>query len=166
MNGFVSQKSSHRAHFIFEQPDLLSFAVARRSLQTHGRGCKASVGDARFEGLSSSCKVSKEARGEEAEAASPAKASPGEKATTPKDSPPKAPKPDAPPIMTLLEFIAWLALQWLVDSSGGPLSKGSGIGWANGRGGFLADQLEDVQDASIRLQVTSLTPHPPTPHLT
>lgn len=100
--------------------------------------------------------MSKDARADEKDAASPAKKSPQQQGKTQKEaSPPKGPKPDAPPITTLLEFIAWLALQWTgEDSSEGVLkSRGSGFGWVNGRGGFLADEMESVQDASIRLQV-------------
>ena len=110
---------------------------------------------------SSGCQVSKDARGEEKDS------SPGKDTSTAKRSPrqqtksegegSEMPKPDAPQITTLLEFIAWLALQWSEATRSsepeGLKSKVSGFGWASGRGGFLADQLEAVQDASIRLQV-------------
>lgn len=106
--------------------------------------------------------VSKEARSEEKEG-SPNRKSPkgkGEKEADKEAAPADAKldaKADAPQLTTLLEFIAWLALQWREQDSGSRsrrlLRKSSGLGWAAGRGGFLGDELEAVQEASIRLQV-------------
>ena len=63
-----------------------------------------------------------------------------------------------PEVFTLLEFIAWVVLESL--DNGGKRASGlkshSSASWMKGRGGYLADQLDTVQEASIRLQVPSL----------
>ena len=63
-----------------------------------------------------------------------------------------------PEVFTLLEFIAWVVLESL--DSGGKQASGlkshSSASWMKGRGGYLADQLDTVQEASIRLQVPGL----------
>lgn len=67
-------------------------------------------------------------------------------------------KPEAPQLATLLEFVAWLALQWREETKAEAESltrRTSGMGWVTGRGGFLADDLDALQEASIRLQVCS-----------
>lgn len=60
-----------------------------------------------------------------------------------------------PEIQTLLEFVAWLVWQKQIDTprvQNGLMTKAS-TNWIKGRGGFLADELSNVQDASVRLQV-------------
>ena len=110
--------------------------------------------------------VSKDARGENKEGSSPNRKSPNSKGdkeaakeAASEDAKPES-KADAPQLATLLEFIAWLALQWREQESGSHsrrLSRrSSGLGWAAGRGGFLGDELEAVQEASVRLQVSLL----------
>lgn len=98
--------------------------------------------------------MSKDARGDKKEASTPPnKRSPREVSKSEVEASPEGDKDDVPPLGTLLEFIAWLALQWLESQTEGLRSKSSGL-WASGRGGFLADEINAVQDASIRLQVT------------
>lgn len=115
----------------------------------------------------SKLQVSKEARGDEKDGSSPNRKSPkgkgaekeADKETEAQDDKPEA-RADAPQMGTLLEFIGWLALQWREQDMGSKsrrlLRKSSGLGWVSGRGGFLGDELEAVQEASIRLQVSTL----------
>ncbi len=111
--------------------------------------------------------MTKDARGEDKDSSSPNRKSPKGKGEKEADKEGVTgeenldARADAPQLATLLEFIAWLALQWRQQESGSQsrrlLRKTSGLGWAAGRGGFLGDELEAVQEASIRLQVG--TPH-------
>ena len=61
-----------------------------------------------------------------------------------------SPRPAAaqtvPEVATLLEFVAWVVLCDV------PATARS-ANWFKGRGGFLADQLDAVREASIRIQV-------------
>jgi hypothetical protein len=51
-----------------------------------------------------------------------------------------------PAVTTLLDFVAWLVF------TGVPASARS-ANWFKGRGGYLADQLLAVREASVRVQV-------------
>ncbi len=53
-------------------------------------------------------------------------------------------------VATLLEFVAWVVLCDV------PATARS-ANWFKGRGGFLADQLDAVREASIRIQVPVLS---------
>lgn len=54
-------------------------------------------------------------------------------------------QPTIPEVATLLEFVAWVVFCEV------PASARS-ANWFKGRGGFLADQLDAVREASIRVQ--------------
>lgn len=56
-----------------------------------------------------------------------------------------------PEVATLLEFVAWVVFCEV------PASARS-ANWFKGRGGYLADQLDAVRDASIRVQARLLHP--------
>lgn len=55
-----------------------------------------------------------------------------------------------PQVVSLLEFVAWVVL-------GGVPASVRSANWFKGRGGFLADQLDAVREASIRIQVCRTT---------
>jgi len=55
--------------------------------------------------------------------------------------------PEVPPVNTLLEFVAWVVL------TGHPLGTKAVGDWSKGRGGYLIDELDQVKEASIRVQV-------------
>ncbi len=55
-----------------------------------------------------------------------------------------------PEVATLLEFVAWVVLCDV------PATARS-ANWFKGRGGFLADQLDAVREASVRIQVHHLS---------
>ncbi len=57
---------------------------------------------------------------------------------------------EVPEVATLLEFVAWVVLCDV------PATARS-ANWFKGRGGFLADQLDAVREASIRIQVPILS---------
>jgi hypothetical protein len=52
-------------------------------------------------------------------------------------------------VATLLEFVAWVVFCEV------PASARS-ANWFKGRGGYLADQLDAVREASIRVQARSV----------
>ena len=54
-------------------------------------------------------------------------------------------QPTIPEVATLLEFVAWVVFCEV------PASARS-ANWFKGRGGFLADQLDAVREASMRVQ--------------
>ena len=54
-----------------------------------------------------------------------------------------------PEVATLLEFVAWVVFCEVPPSA-------RSANWFKGRGGFLADQLEAVREASIRIQASTL----------
>lgn len=54
--------------------------------------------------------------------------------------------PAATAVTTLLEFVAWVVFTELPASA-------RCAGWFKGRGGYLADQLDAVREASVRVQV-------------
>ena len=54
-----------------------------------------------------------------------------------------------PEVATLLEFVAWVVFCEVPPSA-------RSANWFKGRGGFLADQLEAVREASIRIQARAL----------
>lgn len=54
---------------------------------------------------------------------------------------------DLPPATTLLEFVAWVVL------TGHPLGTKAVEDWGKRRGGYLMDELDQVKEASIRVQV-------------
>ena len=60
-----------------------------------------------------------------------------------------------PEIQTLLEFVAWLVWQKSLEipEAAEILMSKASANWMKGRGGFLAEELMTVRDASIRLQV-------------
>jgi hypothetical protein len=70
------------------------------------------------------------------------------------DRPPRSPRspdfrqPTIPDVATLLEFVAWVVFCEV------PASARS-ANWFKGRGGYLADQLDAVREASIRVQASS-----------
>ena len=53
-----------------------------------------------------------------------------------------------PEVATLLEFVAWVVFCEVPPSA-------RSANWFKGRGGFLADQLEAVREASIRIQASA-----------
>ena len=53
-----------------------------------------------------------------------------------------------PPVSTLLEFVAWVVL------TGHPVGSKAVEDWSKGRGGYLMDELDQVKEASIRVQVS------------
>ena len=59
-----------------------------------------------------------------------------------------------PPVSTLLEFVAWVVL------TGQPVATKAVDDWSKGRGGYLMDQLDQVKEASIRVQVLPPSTHP------
>lgn len=59
---------------------------------------------------------------------------------------------DLPPVTTLLEFVAWVVL------TGHPVGTKAVEDWAKRRGGYLMDELDQVKEASIRVQVSQLQP--------
>lgn len=63
---------------------------------------------------------------------------------------------NVPEVATLLDFVAWVVLAEV------PASARS-ANWFKGRGGYLADQLDAVCEASIRAQVTGHWLHRHTP---
>ena len=65
-------------------------------------------------------------------------------------SPSPRPAATVPEVATLLEFVAWVVLCDV------PATARS-ANWFKGRGGFLADQLDAVREASIRIQVLLLS---------
>lgn len=58
--------------------------------------------------------------------------------------------PPLPAVTTLLDFVAWVVL------SGLPPHASRLAGWAQGRGGFLADELSQVHKAAVRVQARLL----------
>ena len=57
--------------------------------------------------------------------------------------------PEVPPVSTLLEFVAWVVL------TQHPLGTKAVEDWSKGRGGYLMDELDQVKEASVRVQVMS-----------
>ena len=57
-----------------------------------------------------------------------------------------------PPVSTLLEFVAWVVL------TGHPVGTKAVEDWGKGRGGYLMDELDQVKEASIRVQVLYSSP--------
>ena len=55
--------------------------------------------------------------------------------------------PEVPPVSTLLEFVAWVVL------TQHPVGTKAVEDWSKGRGGYLMDELDQVKEASIRVQV-------------
>ena len=55
--------------------------------------------------------------------------------------------PEMPPVSTLLEFVAWVVL------TGHAVGSKAVGDWGKGRGGYLIDELDQVKEASIRVQV-------------
>jgi hypothetical protein len=74
----------------------------------------------------------------------------GDSANTGNSSPkqPRLALTHVPEVVTLLEFVAWVVL-------GGVPASVRSANWFKGRGGFLADQLDAVREASVRIQVWS-----------
>ena len=58
---------------------------------------------------------------------------------------PQFQQPTIPEVATLLDFVAWVVFCEV------PASARS-ANWFKGRGGFLADQLDAVREAAIRVQ--------------
>lgn len=56
-------------------------------------------------------------------------------------------KSSVPEVANVLEFVAWLV-------GSGRAATAPQTAWLNGRGGFLADELPAVREASIRIQVS------------
>ena len=82
----------------------------------------------------------------------------GTETNVPSDAPPTASKLAVPAVSSLLEFVAWMALQSL--PGGGtdpPCSFLKLANWLVGRGGYLADELDAVHEASIRQVIAHIT---------
>ena len=79
------------------------------------------------------------------EAQTPAKASPEANGNA-AEEPSGAGVQKVPEVATLLDFVAWVVLAEV------PATARS-ANWFKGRGGYLADQLDAVREASIRVQV-------------
>jgi hypothetical protein len=60
-------------------------------------------------------------------------------------------KSSIPEVANVLEFVAWLV-------GTGRAASAPQSAWLNGRGGFLADELPAVREASIRIQVRTKWP--------
>ena len=80
-----------------------------------------------------------------------AKASPSENSKAGQETVEKASDggdgPEVPPVTTLLEFVAWVVL------TGQALCSKAVGEWSKGRGAYLLDELDQVKEASIRVQV-------------